>query len=134
MEQEPGLTGLLLEQGGISPAAVLKVAEVALDKLSQVPSGQGVRSSKDRAVYRRAQVWIEILKSWRLILDERNQALKSMIASVINVAKAKGKNWNLWVRPPETIRTSRSFWSSRALIASRSIPVRSSRRPWPSWR
>lgn len=48
MEQEPGLTGLLLEQGGISPAAVLKVAEVALDKLSQVPSGQGVRSSKDR--------------------------------------------------------------------------------------
>lgn len=68
------------------------------------------------------------------LFDERNQAVKSMIASVINVAKAKGKRIGICGQAPVTIRTSRSFWSSRALIASRSIPIRSSRRPWPSWR
>jgi len=33
MEQETGLTGPLLEQAGVSPAAVRKATEAALDKL-----------------------------------------------------------------------------------------------------
>jgi pyruvate, water dikinase len=58
------------------------------------------------------------------IFDERNQAVKSMIASVITVANAKGRKIGICGQAPVTIRSSRSFWSSRALIASRSIPMR----------
>ena len=58
------------------------------------------------------------------LFDERNQAVKTMIASVIKVARRRAERSASAVRPPVTIRTSRSFWSSRASTASRSIPTR----------
>ncbi len=56
------------------------------------------------------------------LFDERNPAVKKMIAQVIAVCRAKGRKIGIcgpW--PPATTPTSHAFWWSKASTASRSI-------------
>ncbi|MGZ9189662.1 MAG: AAA family ATPase, partial [Nitrospira sp.] len=69
MEQETGLTGSLLEQAGISPAAVLKVAEAALDKLPQV-QGPGSAPGQIYVTQRLSHVMTQAEQEMRGLHDE----------------------------------------------------------------
>jgi pyruvate,water dikinase len=68
------------------------------------------------------------------LFDERNPAVKRMIAQVIAVCRAKKRKIGIPARRPAIIRSSRSFWSSKASTASRLIRTRSSRPPSQFWR
>ena len=55
------------------------------------------------------------------VFDERNDAVKEMITSVIRAAKSKGERLGSVAKLLATIRTSRSSWSSRASTVFPSI-------------
>jgi ATP-dependent Clp protease ATP-binding subunit ClpB len=69
MEQETGLTGPLLEQAGVSPAAVLKAAESALAKLPQV-QGPGSAPGQIYVTQRLSQVLTHAEQEMRGLHDD----------------------------------------------------------------
>jgi ATP-dependent Clp protease ATP-binding subunit ClpB len=69
MEQETGLTGPLFEQAGVSPAAVLKAAEAALDKLPQV-QGPGSAPGQIYVTQRLSHVLTQAEQEMRGLHDE----------------------------------------------------------------
>ncbi|UVT18382.1 MAG: ATP-dependent chaperone ClpB [Nitrospira sp.] len=69
MEQETGLTGPLLEQAGVSPAAVLKAAEATLNKLPQV-QGSGSAPEQIYVTQRLSHVLTQAEQEMRGLHDE----------------------------------------------------------------
>ena len=65
--------------------------------------------------------------------DERDDAVKAMLAMAIDACNRKGAYCGICGQGPPTIPTSRNGWWSRRSKACRSIPIRSSR-PGSRWR
>jgi len=81
MEQEAGLAGPLFEQAGVSPAAVRKAAEAALDRLPQV-EGPGSAPGQVYLTERLSQVLAQAEQEMRGLHDDYVSVEHVMLAMV----------------------------------------------------
>ena len=82
MEQETGLTGPLFEQAGVSPAAVQKAAEAALDRTPQV-QGPGSAPGQVHVTQRLSHVLTQAEQEMRGLHDEYVSVEHVLLAMVV---------------------------------------------------
>ena len=68
------------------------------------------------------------------IFDERNPAVKKMIAQVIATCLARGRKIGVCGQAPSDYPDSHSSWWRKASTASHSTLILSSKQPWRFWK